>query len=79
MATPFQRWSNGPRAVYATHEHPYRKILVVESGSITFMVGPDRRTVAMKTGDRLELPASTPHSAVVGPDGVVCTEEHIAV
>lgn len=68
------RWSNGPHAVYGVHDHPYRKVLVVASGSITFTVGPGQRTVAMKPGDRLELPAHTPHSAVVGAEGVVCFE-----
>ena len=30
------QWSNGPGAVYAVHDHPYRKILYVDQGSITF-------------------------------------------
>lgn len=31
-----ERWTSSPGAVYETHEHPYGKILVVRSGSITF-------------------------------------------
>ncbi len=69
------RWSNGPGAVYGVHDHPYRKVLIVAQGSITFTIA-DARRVAMKPHDRLDLAAATPHSAVVGPDGVVCYEAH---
>ena len=37
-----ERWSNGPHAVYAAHEHPYAKVLMVVSGSITFTVAGGR-------------------------------------
>jgi hypothetical protein len=33
------RWSNGPGFEYVVHSHPYRKILYVETGSITFTPG----------------------------------------
>jgi quercetin dioxygenase-like cupin family protein len=71
------RWSNGPDAVYGLHDHLYGKVVVVESGSITFTLEPGKRVVAMKRGDRLEVPPRTPHSAVVGSEGVVCLEAHI--
>jgi quercetin dioxygenase-like cupin family protein len=71
------RWENGPDAVYAVHDHPYDKVLVVASGSIVFTVGDERQVVRMKAGDRLNLPARTPHSALVGPEGVVCLEAHV--
>ena len=32
------RGSNGPRAVYAAHEYPYRQWLFVVEGSIAFVV-----------------------------------------
>ena len=81
------RWSNGPDAVYGVHEHPYGKVLVIESGSIVFTIHPPAkglgwgghgtRIVRMKRGDRLDLLPRTPHSAVVGPEGVVCLEAHV--
>ena len=71
------RWSNGPDAVYGEHEHPYGKILVVASGRITFTLNQGERVVMLTRGDRMELPPHTPHSAVVGADGVVCLEAHI--
>ena len=69
-----ERWSNGPGASYAPHTHAYRKVLVVEQGSITFEISGRPRSVAL--GERIEIPAGTVHSALVGPDGVVCTETH---
>ena len=73
------RWSNGPRATYAIHEHPYAKVLLVVSGSITFTLHGDERTVSLQAGHRLDVPAGTPHSAVVGADGVLCLEAHLPV
>lgn len=67
------QWSNGPGATYTVHSHPYRKILYVERGSITFTPS-GKLPIVMKPGDRLDLPVGTPHGAVVGDEGVVCWE-----
>ena len=67
------QWSNGPGAVYGIHDHPYRKILYVAQGSITFSP-TGRAPIEMRAGDRMDLPAGTAHGAVVGPSGVVCWE-----
>jgi quercetin dioxygenase-like cupin family protein len=67
------QWSNGPGASYAVHTHPYRKILYVERGSITFTPA-GKAPVELRPGDRLDLPAGTPHGALVGSDGVICWE-----
>jgi len=67
------RWSNGPGAHYGVHSHPYRKVLYVAHGSITFLpIGQPQ--VTMGHGDRIEIPPGTPHSALVGAEGVVCWE-----
>ena len=66
-------WSNGPGDRYAAHEHAYTKVLYCTSGSIDFDLG-DGRTLSLRAGDRLELPAGTRHSAVVGADGCTCIE-----
>ena len=68
-------WSNGPGDQYPAHDHAYDKVIVVTSGSITFGLGGDPAELAV--GDRLELPAATPHDADVGPEGVVCLEAHL--
>src|SRR6476469_436933 len=70
-------WSNGPGERYATHDHGYDKVIVVELGSIAFGLPDLDETVHLVEGDRLELPASTRHDAVVGPLGVRCLEAHL--
>lgn len=70
------RWSNAPDVIYGEHEHPYGKVLVVASGSITFTV-EGRGAIAIRVGDRLEIPPGTRHRALVGPEGVVCLEVQV--
>ena len=70
-------WSNGPGDRYGAHAHDYDKVIVVESGSITFGLVDRGESVDLVTGDRLELPAATRHDALVGPAGVSCLEAHL--
>jgi hypothetical protein len=70
-------WSNGPGDVYAPHAHGFDKVLVVARGSIDFGLPDLARSVALASGDRLDLPAGTRHDARVGPDGVTCLEAHL--
>lgn len=69
-------WSNGPGDRYGVHEHAYEKVLMCASGSITFLIGPQRRPVELRPGDGFVLPAGTRHAAIVGPDGCTCLEGH---
>lgn len=70
-------WANGPRDTYAAHAHTFDKVLVCAAGSIIFGLPGSGETVALRTGDRLDLPAGTLHDATVGPDGVTCLEAHL--
>ncbi|MGH2706686.1 MAG: cupin domain-containing protein [Actinomycetota bacterium] len=67
-------WSNGPGDRYGAHSHSYFKVLYCARGSIVFEV--EGEEIEMKPGDRLDLPAGTGHSAVVGPRGCTCYEAH---
>lgn len=67
-------WSNEPGFRYGAHSHGYTKILYCVEGSIDFLDERDGRRIHLEQGDRMELPAGTPHSAVVGPRGVTCIE-----
>ena len=69
-------WSSPPNASYGAHDHHAPKLLFCTQGLITFTLyqGGGRKEVTLKPGDRLDLPAHTQHSAVVGPDGVTCWE-----
>lgn len=67
-------WSNGPGDRYAAHSHTYHKVLYCAQGSISFTLEETGEAVDLGPGDRLDLPPGTPHSAVVGPQGVTCVE-----
>jgi len=66
-------WSNGPGDRYDQHSHAYHKLLYCTDGSIDFILG-DGRTLTLRPGDRMVLPAGTRHAALVGPDGCACVE-----
>jgi len=66
-------WSSGPGDRYEQHAHAYNKLLYCTQGSIDFVLG-DGRTLTLRPGDRMVLPAGTPHAARVGPEGCVCVE-----
>lgn len=67
-------WSNEAGYRYGAHSHSYTKILYCVEGGIDFTVEPERRVIHLERGDRMELPAGTVHSAVVGAAGVTCIE-----
>jgi quercetin dioxygenase-like cupin family protein len=71
-----QRWSNGPGVEYATHEHPYRKVIYVLAGAIEFELPDFGERIVLAAGDRLDLPAHTRHHALVGKAGVACLEAY---
>jgi quercetin dioxygenase-like cupin family protein len=65
-------WSNSPGDRYSAHQHTYHKVLYCARGSIRFDVGSE--AFELHSGDRLEIPPGTSHSAVVGQEGVRCVE-----
>ncbi len=73
-ATGGYSWSNGPGDRYGAHSHGYEKVLYCVDGSITFMLEDEARSIELKAGDRMVLPAGTRHSALVGSAGCTCIE-----
>ncbi|MCH8815877.1 MAG: cupin domain-containing protein [Chloroflexi bacterium] len=67
-------WSSGPGDTYATHSHPYHKVLYCARGSIQFTIELSSERIELTPGDRLDIPPGTVHSAIVGPNGVECIE-----
>jgi mannose-6-phosphate isomerase class I len=65
-------WLNGPGEGYGRHQHDQHKVLFCLTGSIVFHT--DDGDVALEAGDRLDIPAGTPHAATVGPTGCECVE-----
>ena len=69
-------WTNGPFDYYPTHDHHYDKVIYVLHGSITWIIPGTGQELETFPGDRLDLPAGTPHAARVGAQGVTCLEAH---
>ncbi len=67
-------WSNAPGDTYAPHVHDYDKVIVVISGSITWVLPESEERFETHAGDRIELPRGKWHAAEVGPEGVMCLE-----
>ena len=67
-------WANAPGDRYGAHSHPYHKVLYCHRGSIRFLVEASGQSFDLSPGDRLDIPPGTPHSALVGPQGVTCVE-----
>ena len=67
-------WSNEPGDCYGAHSHTYHKVLYCARGSIRFDLPSSSESFELHAGDRLDIPAGTSHSAVVGPEGVRCVE-----
>ena len=64
------RWSNGPGDHYPAHRHDYDKVLVAESGSITFRLPERGESLELRAGDKLDLPASSHgEQRAVGAEG----------
>jgi len=70
-------WSNQPGYRYERHRHDYDKVVVATEGSVTFGLVGYGVGFVLTPGERLDLPASVEHDAVVGPKGVVCLEVHL--
>src|SRR3990172_6082415 len=81
FAAKASRRASGPtgRAIvtlftHTVHSHPYHKVLFCVRGSIRFQAGEPPEDCDLRPGDRLDIPPGTPHSAVVGTEGVSCLE-----
>jgi quercetin dioxygenase-like cupin family protein len=71
------RWVSPPQGVFDGHTHGYHKILYVVTGSIKFEFPTKHKTITLRPGDRLDLPAGLRHSAVAGGETTICLESHI--
>lgn len=59
--------SDAPSLVYAEHQHDEKVALIVTEG--TLLVKMSGQTKELLPGDRIDIPAHTLHSGVVGPQG----------
>ena len=63
------RWIDVPGSFYPRHRHNVHECIWVLKGEICFTV--DDREFALKPGDRIYLPAGTPHEAKVPDEAAV--------
>jgi quercetin dioxygenase-like cupin family protein len=56
-------YSDPPRVKYGRHKHPFDDFVVIVSGKMKIMT--DKLEWTLTPGDRLDIPANTPHSAEV--------------
>lgn len=70
-------WTGESQGTIDGHTHGYHKMLAVVSGSIKFEFPTRHKSINLKAGDQLELPAGLRHTATVGADGVTCLEAHV--
>jgi mannose-6-phosphate isomerase-like protein (cupin superfamily) len=56
-------YSDPPRMKYGRHKHPFDDFVMIVSGRMKIMSDTDEWT--LKPGDRLNIPANTPHYAEV--------------
>jgi quercetin dioxygenase-like cupin family protein len=63
------RWHDVPGTTYPRHQHTYDECIWVLKGEITFKIGESE--FKLQSGDRLYLPAKTPHTASVPTDAGV--------
>ncbi len=62
-------WSDAPGKYYPEHTHNEDEMRGIVQGSL--VVGIDGKEIKLKAGDRIELPAGTPHWAQVSEDGPI--------
>jgi quercetin dioxygenase-like cupin family protein len=68
-----ERWAAEGMQVFASRTNTTDKRLWCAEGSIIFSV--DGKRISLQPGDALEIPANTPHEAIVGMSGCVCYEQ----
>jgi quercetin dioxygenase-like cupin family protein len=54
-------YSDPPRMKYGRHKHPFDDFVVIVSGRMR--IATDTHEWILKPGDRLDIPANTPHTA----------------
>lgn len=69
-----RHWSKNAGHVSEFHTHPFDKVVYVLQGKIIYSLPESGRSVKLRAGDRLELPAWTTHHVMAGPEGVQCIE-----
>jgi hypothetical protein len=67
-------WQNGPNFRMAARSNGYTKVMYCVEGSVELLLPDINQSVALRPGDRIELPAGIRHATIIGPNGARCVE-----
>lgn len=67
-------WLGRRGDIYPLNTVPYHRIIWVAEGTLQVHLPEWERQLHLKRGDRLDLPAGTPHKTVVCSDKLICVE-----
>lgn len=67
-------WENTPNYRYAVRSHGYQRIVYVVEGMIEITLPDSNQRVKLRAGDRVEIPPTIRHGAIIGPNGAKCVE-----
>jgi quercetin dioxygenase-like cupin family protein len=72
-------WEAKPNQRQAIHSHNTQTVLYVVEGTLDIILPDDNLQVQLRSGDRIDIPASVRHGTVVGKNGVKCAEANVAL
>lgn len=67
-------WSNTANFRYPVRSHGYDKILYCVQGAIEVTFPSMKQSVALRAGDRVDLPRGVLYGTIIGPSGAQCVE-----
>ncbi len=71
-------WENTPNQRYAVRSHGYTKVMYVVQGAIEITLPDSNKSVKLRNGDRVEIPAGVRHGAIIGSSGAKCVEAAVS-
>ncbi len=67
-------WVNTPNFRYPVRSHGYDKTLYCVQGSLELTFPQTKQRIALRSGDRVDVPHGVRYSAIIGPAGAQCIE-----
>jgi quercetin dioxygenase-like cupin family protein len=65
-------WTDSPGTIYPVHTHPFIQVRVILGGHLRIGLPETGEEVLLSPGDRLDLPADTPHWEEVNGGQATC-------
>ena len=68
---------NSPNTRQAVRSHGYHKVLYVIDGTLEVIFPDSNQRVTLRSGDRIDVPASVRHGTITRTGGATCVEAAI--